>query len=536
MADNSTPQEELSMEEILSSIKGILSEDAEQTPPPEQAPVMEATAAAEEDDDDVYDLSAAMIVSSDDNGASSTPAPQTDNLPRPPRINIPDFPSEASLELNHIELPPLGGGLPEEEEMPKFEISPSEEPAPDSEDEDISFETAAAKIGEVGPVGVSHNEQSSPDIIDIESDPIYMEEEDKYIPTSDHPVLAASDNVFEQDADQTVDTNSDPVYEEAEPSEPNDASAIIDNFAKMFEANTAKLPQPETETILSETEEKPLASQAEEITVTAEENAPSEETELQETNTPAPLVEEINVKEIEEAREFPPTPEKDPYDISVETTTNETAEKEVQSKPDIMPQDISEPETEQIFQPEPEAAVIPEPEIEPETSSAPEIEVETEEQEESITSSAAEEAEENAPEIVDEQNEENSGKNIEQPDKEIPASENENPVADVSSEIIDNFAQMFTENKTVPSVPQAEAQTKIGMASLTIEDMIKEVIAESLKPAIDQALHQVDDEILSMTKREISAAAEKWVDENLNKVIEDVVREEVKRVMAKVGS
>lgn len=109
-------------------------------------------------------------------------------------------------------------------------------------------------------------------------------------------------------------------------------------------------------------------------------------------------------------------------------------------------------------------------------------------------------------------------------------------VPDVSADIIDNFARMFSENKTPAPVAEAEPQTRVGMASLTIEDMIKSVIADSLKPVVEQAVLHVDGDILAYAKQEVSAAAKKWVDENLTKVVEDVVREEVKRVMAKVGS
>lgn len=109
-------------------------------------------------------------------------------------------------------------------------------------------------------------------------------------------------------------------------------------------------------------------------------------------------------------------------------------------------------------------------------------------------------------------------------------------VPDVSADIIDNFARMFSENKTPAPVAEAEPQTRVGMASLTIEDMIKSVIADSLKPVVEQAVLRVDSDILAYAKQEVSAAAKKWVDENLAKVVEDVVREEVKRVMAKVGS
>ncbi len=110
---------------------------------------------------------------------------------------------------------------------------------------------------------------------------------------------------------------------------------------------------------------------------------------------------------------------------------------------------------------------------------------------------------------------------------------------DVSDAIIDNFAQMFSENnkKAEPAaVAVAPAPTQIGNGAQTVEDLIKAVMAESLKPAIEQALASVDKDIMELAKEQVSKEAKIWVDKNLTEVVESVIREEVKRVMAKVGS
>lgn len=113
------------------------------------------------------------------------------------------------------------------------------------------------------------------------------------------------------------------------------------------------------------------------------------------------------------------------------------------------------------------------------------------------------------------------------------------PVADVSSDIIDNFAKMFTENKApVSSAPiiNVAGSTLVGNPSLTIEDMLKSVVAESLQPVINQSMAKFDAEILQITENEIRQQTRLWIAENLNKIVEELVRDEVKRVMAKVGS
>ncbi len=110
---------------------------------------------------------------------------------------------------------------------------------------------------------------------------------------------------------------------------------------------------------------------------------------------------------------------------------------------------------------------------------------------------------------------------------------------DVSDAIIDNFAQMFSENNKkaeTAAVAVAPAPAQIGNGAQTVEDLIKAVMAESLKPAIEQALASVDKDIMELAKEEVSKEAKIWVDKNLTEVVESVIREEVKRVMAKVGS
>ena len=77
---------------------------------------------------------------------------------------------------------------------------------------------------------------------------------------------------------------------------------------------------------------------------------------------------------------------------------------------------------------------------------------------------------------------------------------------------------------------------KIGEGAQTVEDLIKAVMAESLKPAIERALVSVDKDIMELAREEVSKEAKIWVDKNLTEVVESVIREEVKRVMAKVGS
>ena len=112
--------------------------------------------------------------------------------------------------------------------------------------------------------------------------------------------------------------------------------------------------------------------------------------------------------------------------------------------------------------------------------------------------------------------------------------------ADVSEAIIDNFAQMFNANKpsasTSAAIAPSSETTLIGADSKTVADLVKEVLRDSLQPVVEQKLQNIDADILQVLHAEIKAQAKAWVDANLNRVVEDAVKEEIKRVIAKVGS
>ena len=125
----------------------------------------------------------------------------------------------------------------------------------------------------------------------------------------------------------------------------------------------------------------------------------------------------------------------------------------------------------------------------------------------------------------------------------MPEVKNDSPAnepADVSEAIIDNFAQMFNANKPAApasaSVAPSSEATLIGAEAKTVADLVKEVLSASLQPVVEQKLQNIDANILQVLHAEIKAQAKAWVDANLNRVVEDAVKEEIKRVIAKVGS
>ena len=411
MAD--TNEEELSMEEILSSIKGILSEGEEKA----EAPKEEIANREETDsqDEEVYDLSASMIVDVDQKPEETTSSIDD---------KIDDF-SQNQTE----ELPTLKETETLEPETEKEDISVAEESVKTSEmpmieeilkevnQEGITKEVKdISEVEEIEKTNVSllnseGNEVSTTETkdedfgtIDVDSEPIYMDDED-YVPSENKKIGSLEVEEI------NIDVDSEPIYEEGENRKP------IDIDAEVGKEETAEVQDEE--------------------------------------------------------------------DVSVQKDESESRNMEIEDQ----------------------------------------IDVEVEDEENQNTKYQGEE-ELHTPVIEEKQERVNV----------YSKKEEKNEIQDVSSEIIDNFAQMFNGTNSQSNIPVATKQTLLGDGNLTIETLVKEVIAESIKPVVEEAVSKLDDNILQAVKEEISVVAKEWVNQNLQNTIEEVVKEEVRRVIAKVGS
>ena len=227
MAD--TNEEELSMEEILSSIKGILSEGEEKA----EAPKEELANREETDsqDEDVYDLSASMIVDVDQKPEETTSSIDD---------KIEDF-SQNQTE----ELPTLKETETLEPETEKEDISVAEESVKTSEmpmieeilkevnQEGITKEVKdISEVEEIEKTNVSllnseGNEVSTTETkdedfgtIDVDSEPIYMDDED-YVPSENKKIGSLEVEEI------NIDVDSEPIYEEGENRNPIDIDAEV---------------------------------------------------------------------------------------------------------------------------------------------------------------------------------------------------------------------------------------------------------------------------------------------------------------------
>lgn len=143
------------------------------------------------------------------------------------------------------------------------------------------------------------------------------------------------------------------------------------------------------------------------------------------------------------------------------------------------------------------------------------------------------------PEIIVKQEE----KAVEETKAEVLSSM-QTDATDVSADIINNFAKMFAE-KTPPMQEEVAYEEEkieqpkdninlIGDGSKTIEDIVKDTIKEIVMVNVNAEMTKNVD-IVSLAKEEIRSQAKVWIEQNLPTIVNAAVKEELERVMAKVG-
>ena len=107
--------------------------------------------------------------------------------------------------------------------------------------------------------------------------------------------------------------------------------------------------------------------------------------------------------------------------------------------------------------------------------------------------------------------------------------------ADVSANIINNFAKLFAEKKAtqIETVAEPEAMKPtvepIKNSSQSIAELVREAV-------VKQVTQQMDVNFETYAKEAVAAQTQAWLDANLPAIVEAVVAKEIERVMAKVGS
>lgn len=110
--------------------------------------------------------------------------------------------------------------------------------------------------------------------------------------------------------------------------------------------------------------------------------------------------------------------------------------------------------------------------------------------------------------------------------------------ADVSAGIISNFAKMFAREEPAAPAPVQDETVKITAAGNTGKTL-EEFVLESISKVIGQEISRQWNDGAAfrvLAEAEINRQTREWINDNLPALVEKVVKQEIERVIAKVGS
>lgn len=209
-----------------------------------------------------------------------------------------------------------------------------------------------------------------------------------------------------------------------------------------------------------------------------------------------------------EAEELTVIPEENAVQDSiyeVEAEPEEVVEAEITAEPErTFEQPAAEPEIELEAEPEAEEIVETQPAVEPE-----QIPVYEPQQETVVVETASEEKK--------------------------PA-ETEDAV-DVSANIISNFAKMFSHEEPAAAIVETPVPviSAPGNTDKTLEEFVLEAITKVIGKEISSQWNN-GAEFKAFAEAEIIRQTKEWLNDNLPLLVEKVVKQEIERVIAKVGS
>lgn len=109
-------------------------------------------------------------------------------------------------------------------------------------------------------------------------------------------------------------------------------------------------------------------------------------------------------------------------------------------------------------------------------------------------------------------------------------------VTDVSANIISNFAKMFSREETKSEAPaDNEIITSVGNSEKTLEQFVLDAVIKVVGNEIQKQWNNGAD-YQSFAEAEITRQTSAWINDNLPALVEKIVKQEIERVIAKVGS
>ena len=105
------------------------------------------------------------------------------------------------------------------------------------------------------------------------------------------------------------------------------------------------------------------------------------------------------------------------------------------------------------------------------------------------------------------------------------------PQEDASTNIMNNFAKMFSHEEKV----QETTISSVGNISKTLEEFVVDSIGKAIGNEISAKWNNGAD-FNAFAEAEIRRLVNAWISENMASLVEEAVKKEFERVMAKVGS
>ncbi len=106
---------------------------------------------------------------------------------------------------------------------------------------------------------------------------------------------------------------------------------------------------------------------------------------------------------------------------------------------------------------------------------------------------------------------------------------------DASANIINNFAKMFAKDKSETAEEVKPQVESLGDGSHTLENFVRDAIIKVIGEDITKQWNN-GAEYRMIAEAEIKRQVQSWLNDNLSTAVENIVKEEMKRVMAKAGS
>ncbi|MCQ2741080.1 MAG: DUF2497 domain-containing protein, partial [Alphaproteobacteria bacterium] len=123
-------------------------------------------------------------------------------------------------------------------------------------------------------------------------------------------------------------------------------------------------------------------------------------------------------------------------------------------------------------------------------------------------------------------------------DEPVFAEANSQEPTDVSTGMMSNFAKLFSHDEEIEASDYSETTdsqiTMTGDTSKTLEQFVLDAVVKVVGSEIKKKLNETD--FQSVVKAEIEKQTKEWLENNIQTIVDEKIKQEIERVVAKVNS